>query len=83
MCIFTWLITMTLVQRFRPPSEKMTVLLAIAGNIVVSLAWFGALIIAAGKSNDGIADHPWLVLWIGIHLALLALGGRGSPLLFE
>ena len=60
MCIFAWLITMAFIQRFRRPSEKLMVLLAIAGNIIVSLAWFGALIVAAGKSNDGIASHPWL-----------------------
>ncbi|HEX3358383.1 MAG TPA: permease prefix domain 1-containing protein [Tepidisphaeraceae bacterium] len=68
----TWLVLMLFIQRFSHMTAHMTMLLAIAGNIVVGLAWFGTLMIAA--RSFGLQDHLFFAMFIGVHIAFLLIG---------
>ena len=70
-CASIWLVAFWLVQRFGDVPTPMRMLLCIVGNMVVTLAWFGAGIVAHGHGLGGY----WLVeAWLGVHLVLFAIG---------
>ena len=43
MCASAWLFALLLIQRLSQKSERTSMLLGIAGNIIIGLAWFLAL----------------------------------------
>jgi len=71
LCAWVWLVGFLLIQRFRQVSDGATMLLAIVGNIIVSLAWFGAGIIAHGNR---IADYWSIGALIAVHLLFFTMG---------
>jgi hypothetical protein len=71
LCAAAWLMGFCLIQRFGHPSNRTTMLLCIISNIIVSLAWFGAGIVAHG---NGMGSYWFLDAWLGIQLLFLAIG---------
>jgi len=66
-----WLMAFWLFQRSGQVSSRVTMLLCIVGNIIVSLAWFGAGIVAHG---NGIASYWLLDALLGFHLVFFTMG---------
>jgi hypothetical protein len=82
LCVVIWFIALSVTQRRRLVSERVTMLMCIAGNIVVSLAWFGAgILVVARKMHAGGAGYWPLVLAIivGIHVLFLVIGLAPAP----
>ncbi len=71
LCAWVWLVAFLLIQRFRQVSDGATMLLAIVGNIIVSLGWFGAGIIAHGGR---IASYWSIDALIAAHLLFFLAG---------
>jgi hypothetical protein len=69
-----WLIAFWAAQRFGRISDRVTMLIAIAGNAMVSLAWFGAGIMASNLHGSGIGSYWALAVFVGIHGCLLGMG---------
>jgi hypothetical protein len=81
-CVIIWFIALSVTQRRRLVSERATMLMGIAGNVIVGLAWFGAAIY-----NDGQRMHVgWsrylplgLAVFLGIHVLFLIMGAAPAP----
>lgn len=71
LCVILWFVALAVMQRRRWINERATMLMGIVGNIVVSLAWFGAAILE-GKA-PGFMPLA-LCIFLGIHGVLLVLG---------
>jgi hypothetical protein len=77
LCVDIWFVVLSVLHRRRRVGERATMLMCVGGNIIVSLAWFGAAIY-----NDGQRMHAgWarylplgLVVFVGIHLLFLVMG---------
>jgi hypothetical protein len=76
LCASVWLIAFCMFQRFGQVSERTTMLLGIGGNVIISLAWFGAHILAHNPTlhGYGIATFWQLELLLAVHLLFLVLG---------
>jgi hypothetical protein len=70
--VLAWTLIELFVQRFFRANTQIIILLAIAGNIVVSLAWFGRLIVVSQSYE--FANHIPLASFIAIHCIFLAIG---------
>ncbi|MGH7971605.1 MAG: permease prefix domain 1-containing protein [Limisphaerales bacterium] len=66
-----WLVAFWAVQRFGNVPRQLRMLLCILGDLVVSLVWFGAGIIAHGHE---LGDYWLLDAWLGLHLVLFVVG---------
>jgi hypothetical protein len=66
-----WLMAFWLFQRSGQVSSRVTMLLCIVGNMIVSLSWFGAGIVAHGS---GIASYWLLDALLGFHLVFFTMG---------
>lgn len=66
-----WLIGFWLIQRFGQVSHRVTMLLCIVGNVIVSLAWFGTGIVAHGS---GMGSYWPLDALLGVHLFFFTMG---------
>lgn len=66
-----WVGCVSLLQRFRPVNDDATMLLCIAGNVVVGLAWFGAGLMA---HDEGIGSSWLLDGALALNLLFVALG---------
>jgi ABC-type transport system involved in cytochrome c biogenesis permease subunit len=60
---------------------KRLMVLAIVGNIVTSLSWFGVNMLGIGLHSYGFMDKAfvWLLVFIGSQLAIIGLGLRRRP----
>ena len=78
--VVAWFMALWLVQRSGRVREHVTLLLSIGGNMIVSLAWFGA---------GTLAHHamPWgywpLDVLLVVHLVVLSLGILSPPEMVE
>jgi hypothetical protein len=70
-CVIIWFVILALTRQYRLISERATMLMSIAGNMIVSLAWFGA----------GMLGHKFLGFWplalaifLGVHILFLVMG---------
>ena len=77
LCVSVWLIALWAIQRIGQVSDHAAMLMCICGNVIVSLAWFGAGIIASSPRMHGygIGSHWPLAVFIGVHFVFLILGG--------
>ncbi len=75
-CAAAWLVAMWLIQRFGLVQDRVTMLLGIGGNLMVSLAWFGAGALAHGY---GMAGYWPLDALLGVHLVFLVMGLVPAP----
>jgi hypothetical protein len=71
--VFAWFVVLAALQRGGRVSERVTMLMCIGGNVVVSLAWFGAAILVNSQRMP-----PYLPLalsvFLGIQLVFLVIG---------
>ena len=78
LCVSVWLIALAVMQRFGKISDRAMMLMCIGGNVIVSLAWFGAGIIDSSPRMQGYGiGSPFavfLVVFLGIHLCFLMMG---------
>jgi hypothetical protein len=76
LCVAVWLIALAAMQRFRRLSDRGLMLMCIGGNVVVSLAWFGASIIDYNQrmQGHGTANYWPLAVFLGIQLCFLMVG---------
>jgi hypothetical protein len=82
LCAAIWFIALSLKRRRRWASERATMLMCIAGNVIVSLAWFGAAILNDGqRMHGGWASYLPLALavFVGIHFLFLVMGIAPAP----
>lgn len=72
-CAAAWFIGLWLAQRSPRITDRATMLLAICGSLIVSVAWFGAgpLAHAATTSGYGLASYWPLAVLTAIHLLFL------------
>jgi ABC-type transport system involved in cytochrome c biogenesis permease subunit len=76
LCAAVWLIVLVAMQRFGRLSDRGLMLMCIGGNVVVSLAWFGAGIIDYNlRMHGGVTANYWpLAVFLGIQLCFLMAG---------
>jgi hypothetical protein len=50
--------------------------MSVGGNVIVSLAWFGAAFIVSnhGRSHNGMPSYWPLALFVGINLCFIMMG---------
>ena len=72
-CVFGWLVLFTALHRWRPMSTRGLLLLSILGNMVVSVAWFGANLLADLHSYSA-SNHLMLTVNLGANLIFLLVG---------
>jgi hypothetical protein len=75
LCVALWLIALVALQRFSHISDRGSMLLCVGGNVVVSMAWFGANIIDNHQTMQvhGTASGWPLAALLGIQLCILIL----------
>jgi hypothetical protein len=81
LCVSLWFVVSSLMQRRGLVSERVAMLMCIGGNVVVSLAWFGAGILEASQKANGTVGY-WplaLSLFLGLHLVFLVMGVAPAP----
>jgi hypothetical protein len=80
LCVIVWFVGLAAAQRFRKMSDRGTMLLCIGGNVVVSLAWFGAGIIDYNQRmhGRGTANYWPLAVFVGIQFCFLLMGLKPS-----
>jgi hypothetical protein len=77
-----WFVVLSVRRPGRQISERAAMLMCVAGNIIVSLAWFGAAIM---ESKPAPVVHAWageplaLSVFLGLNLAFLVLGLAPAP----
>lgn len=76
LCVALWLIALTAMPRLGLISDRVIMLMCIGGNVIVSLAWFGAGIIAGGRGMHGVGmGSRWLLaVFLGINVCFLMMG---------
>ena len=81
-CVVIWFVVLWLMQWRGWASERVRMLMCIGGNVIVSLAWFGAAILVDGsKMHAGAASYLPLALaiFVGIHILFLVMGLAPAP----
>lgn len=70
-CVIVWFMILAVARQRRLMGERATMLMSVAGNMIVSLAWFGA----------GMFGHKVLGFWplalaifLGVHILFLIMG---------
>lgn len=80
LCAVVWLAAMASIQRFARLSHYGILRLSIAGNMVVSLGWFGSWLMAHGQA----ITNFWLLdALLGAHLFFLGMSSTRSHKLIE
>ena len=79
--VAAWFVTMAVMQRRGSVGERATMLMCIGGNVIVSLAWFGPMLMGPGPRFHGITPYLplGLSLFAGLHLLFLAIGMAPAP----
>jgi hypothetical protein len=72
-CSLTWFVVLMFLLGFGKAGGQFNILTAIAGNIMVSLAWFGALAVSSSIRGRGFGNHWMLAVFIAVHLVCLVL----------
>ena len=76
-----WFVLLSVMQR-RRVSERAIMLMCLGGNIMVSLAWFGAAILDASRKMQAGTAGYWLVafaVFLGIQILFLVMGLAPAP----
>jgi len=79
LCASVWLIGVSFLLRFGKLSDRAAMSLAIAGNLVIGVAWFGARILATSYTFG--MDYRWMfaiAVFLGLHLLFLAIGANSK-----
>lgn len=70
-CVVIWFMILAVTRQRRLMSERATMLMSVAGNMIVSLAWFGAEIL--GHKFMGFWPLA-LAIFLGVHILFLVMG---------
>lgn len=73
LCVIVWLVFFMAAQRSRRVTARGVLLLTIFGNVIVSLAWFGANMVSSAHSY-GTSNYLMLAIGAGSNLAFLLVG---------
>jgi hypothetical protein len=76
LCVLVWLICFVAVHRLRRMTTRGVLVMSVLGNIVVSLAWFGANLLGV-LHNYGTSNHGWFLLAAIIFNLTVFLVGLG------
>jgi len=68
-CASVWFVAALVMQRIGRARKRATMLMCIAGNIIVSLAWFGPFMLIHGT-----AGYWPLAIFLGLNLIFLVIG---------
>jgi hypothetical protein len=83
LCVIIWFVALLVMQRYGQMSERTAMLMCIGGNVIVSLAWFGAAILISDPWTrvHGMASYLPLALavFLGMNLLFLAIGMAPAP----
>jgi hypothetical protein len=78
-----WFVVLSVRRPGRQISERTAMLMCVAGNVIVSLAWFGAAIM---ERKPATVVHAWdgamplaLSVFLGLNLVFLVLGLAPAP----
>jgi hypothetical protein len=74
--VIVWFVVLSVMQR-RRVSERVTMLMCLGGNILVSVAWFGAGIFEASRKMPAGAAGYWPVafaVFLGMQILFLTMG---------
>jgi hypothetical protein len=78
LCVSVWFVVLSVAQRCVRVSERLTMLMCIGGNVIVSLAWFGAALLDDGRRVPSYLPLALSIL-LGIHLVFLVMGLAPAP----
>jgi len=81
-CVAVWFVALSLARRGRRVSERAMMLMCIVGNIIVSLAWFGAGILDYAQKHRHGTPGYWplgLAVFLGIQIIFLVIGVAPTP----
>jgi hypothetical protein len=70
-CVLAWLTFAMLIHRFRRANNHITMVMAVGGNIIVTLAWFGAGLPVHGRA---MGSYWPLDALLGVQLLFFVLG---------
>jgi hypothetical protein len=76
-----WFVVLSVMQR-RRVSERATMLMCLGGNIMVSLAWFGANFLDASRKMQAGTESYWplaFAVFLGIQILFLTMGLALAP----
>ncbi|HEV7923816.1 MAG TPA: cytochrome c biogenesis protein CcsA [Verrucomicrobiae bacterium] len=68
-CAFVWLVALCVTRRISRVTGRARMLMCIAGNVIVSLAWFGPFVLIHGT-----AGYWPLAIFLGMNLIFLVMG---------
>jgi hypothetical protein len=68
-CALIWLVALCVIRRISRVTGRARMLMCIAGNVIVSLAWFGPFMLV-----HGMAGYWPLAIFLGMNLIFLAIG---------
>jgi hypothetical protein len=72
--VSVWLIAFWTIQHFGQRSVYARMLACVGGNVIVSLAWFGAQIVARDPGLSHYGSYWPLEVFVGVHVLVLAMG---------
>jgi hypothetical protein len=81
-CVIVWFIALSLARGRRWVTERAAMLMSLAGNIIVGLAWFGAGILDHAKRTHVETFGFWpvtLAILLGIHILFIILCVAPAP----
>ena len=79
--VVIWFMVLSVMQR-RRMSERATILMCLGGNIMVSLAWFGAGLLEASRKMQAGTESHWplaFAVFLGIQILFLVMGLALAP----
>jgi hypothetical protein len=76
LCVALWLIGSTVLSRLQQIPSRAAMLMGVGGNIVVSVAWFGAGIFDYHhrRPGSGLGNYWPLAIFIVVHIYIVTLG---------
>jgi hypothetical protein len=74
LCASIWLVGLWSVQRFFRKDAYARMQACIGGNIIVGLAWSGAVVLSGDSLPSHFGDYWLIELFLGLHLVVFAIG---------
>jgi hypothetical protein len=73
-CVLMWLAVLWAMERHNRQNIYTRMLACVGGNVVVSLAWFGVVILMMDPELNHFASYWPLEIFVAVHLVILAMG---------
>jgi hypothetical protein len=75
LCASAWLTALWAIQHLNKASVRVRMLAGVGGNVIVTLAWFGALILTGDPHLSRFRYYWPLEIFVAAHFVILALAG--------